>query len=59
MYFNPKEIRNISIVLGFDDSDRQRFYSEKGLTLCFQGTKKDYKKYFKSSNVIDSVRVKK
>lgn len=59
MYMKPKEIRNINIVLGFDDSDRQKFYSEKGLTLCFQGTKRDYKKYFKSSNAIDNVRVKK
>ncbi len=59
IYLKPKEIRKIKIAIGFDDSDRQMFYSQRGLSFTFQGTKNQYKKYFKSSNVIDYVRTQK
>lgn len=53
-YMKEKETIHIDIIIGITSSDRLKFYSNNGITLTFEGTTNNYKKYFSATSVIDN-----
>ena len=53
-YLKEKETKHVDIIIGISSSDRLNFYANKGITLSFEGTNGNYKKYFSSTSVIDN-----
>ena len=53
-YMKEKETIHIDIIIGISSSDRLVFYSNKGITLSFEGTNNNYKKFFATTSVIDN-----
>ena len=49
-----KETIHIDIIIGITSADRLKFYSNNGVTLTFEGTTNNYKKYFSDTSVIDN-----
>lgn len=52
-YMKERETKHVDIIIGISSSDRLNFYSNKGITLSFEGTNNNYKKYFSSTYVVD------